>query len=265
LTYRALLAHRDARSYLVAQSFSALGDSAMWLACAIWVKSLTGSSGAAGLTFFFYLLASLGAPASGLVADKLPRRRLLTLLNSVGALVLVPLLFVRDAGDVWIIYAVMTAYGAIAVMIGPAQSGLLTTLLPADLLGSANGLLRGIQESLRLLAPVVGAGVYAVAGPTVVVAIDAATFLVAAVVLLSMRGPDPSPSPTESGLGQRLLAGVAFVRGHGALRRTTLGSANRFDGPLSPRAWTGHRSSSGLFSSSWGLAQSSGASSPGRS
>jgi hypothetical protein len=28
------------------------GDTAMWLAAGIWVKALTGSSAAAGLTFF---------------------------------------------------------------------------------------------------------------------------------------------------------------------------------------------------------------------
>jgi hypothetical protein len=49
---RALLAYRDARLYLVGQVFSLFGDSCLWLAMGIWVKTLTHSNAAAGLTFF---------------------------------------------------------------------------------------------------------------------------------------------------------------------------------------------------------------------
>ena len=46
-----LLAHRDARLFLIGQSLSLLGDTALWLALGLWVKELTGSSSAAGLVF----------------------------------------------------------------------------------------------------------------------------------------------------------------------------------------------------------------------
>ncbi len=48
---RRLLAHRNARLYLSGQVMSLFGDSALWLAMAIWIKILTGSSSAAGLSF----------------------------------------------------------------------------------------------------------------------------------------------------------------------------------------------------------------------
>ena len=219
MTYRALLTHQAARRYLIAQSISALGDSAMWLACAIWIKDLTGSSSAAGMTFFFYLLAALAAPVGGLVADKFRRGRLLIVLNLAGAGIVAVLLLVGGAHDVWIIYAVMTAYGAIAVALGPAQSGLMTTLLPPELLGSANSALRGTQESLRLLAPILGAGVYALAGPKTVVTIDAGTFVIAALVLLTLRRDDPYPTPAEGNVLGRLTAGIVYVTRHADLRR----------------------------------------------
>ena len=44
-----LLAHRDARWFLIGQSLSLLGDTALWLALGPWAKELTGSSSAAGL------------------------------------------------------------------------------------------------------------------------------------------------------------------------------------------------------------------------
>ena len=50
---RRLLSLRDARVFLAGQAVTSFGDSALWLATGIWVKALTGSSGAAGLVFFF--------------------------------------------------------------------------------------------------------------------------------------------------------------------------------------------------------------------
>ena len=46
---RKLLKNRNARRYLLGQSFSLFGDTAMFLALGIWVKVLTGSNGDAGL------------------------------------------------------------------------------------------------------------------------------------------------------------------------------------------------------------------------
>ena len=47
----------------------------------------------------------------------------------------------------------MFAYGLSSIVLGPAQSALLTVMVPADLLPDANGALRTAQESLRLIGP----------------------------------------------------------------------------------------------------------------
>lgn len=74
---RRLLAIPNARWYLGGQTFSLFGDVAHWLAMGIWVKELTGSSGQAGLTFFFFGIATVLAPLAGLVVDRLRRRPVL--------------------------------------------------------------------------------------------------------------------------------------------------------------------------------------------
>ena len=53
---------RDARVYLAGQSLSLLGDTALWLALAVWAKDLTGSSSAAGLVIFSFAAPQLLAP-----------------------------------------------------------------------------------------------------------------------------------------------------------------------------------------------------------
>jgi hypothetical protein len=70
MSLRPLFADTRARRYLAGQSLSLLGDSSMWLACGIWVKSLTGSDSAAGLTFFFFTAPAVLAPMAGLLVDR---------------------------------------------------------------------------------------------------------------------------------------------------------------------------------------------------
>src|SRR6202167_4398849 len=109
---RRLLSHRDARTYLAGQSLSVIGDSALWLAMGIWVKILTGSNSAAGLTFFAFTCGCLTAPLSGVVVDRLRRRPLLIAANLGGAALVCVLLLAGGRGQVWLIYGVMVSYRA---------------------------------------------------------------------------------------------------------------------------------------------------------
>jgi hypothetical protein len=230
MSARALWAHSDARRYLTGQTLSLLGDSALWLACGIWVKTLTGSDTAAALTFLFFTAPALLAPLAGLLVDRVRRRPLLIAANLAGALVLVPLLLVRDRGDVWLIYGVMMLYGLLNVLIAPAQSALLTVLLPANLLADANATLRTVQEGLRIIAPLAGAGLFAFVGGQAVVALDMVTFLAAAALTARIRIREPFVSRRADVAASKRVAGqigvgFRFLAGSPALRRLTLASA----------------------------------------
>lgn len=98
---RALLRIRPARWYLAAQGLSMLGDRALWLVAAVWVKDLTGSSGAAGAVFLAVVAPQLLSPLAGVLVDRLPRRALLIATNVLAAAGLLPLLLVQGAADVW--------------------------------------------------------------------------------------------------------------------------------------------------------------------
>ena len=74
-----------------------------------------------------------------MVADRVRRRPLLIVTNLATAVAVLPLLFVHDRGDVWIIYAVTAAYGFSFTVLGAGLLGLLATMLPADELADANG------------------------------------------------------------------------------------------------------------------------------
>jgi MFS family permease len=222
---RRLLRHRAARVYIAGQAFSLFGDSCLWLAMGIWVKSLTGSTAAAGLTFFFFTAPTLVAPLSGLVVDRVRRRPLLLATNALTAGAVLLLLLVHGSGEVWLIYVVMAVYGLSYSVLGPAQSALLTLMLPQELLPDANGTLRTAQEALRLIGPLTGAALFVAVGAHAIAAIDAATFALACLALLRVRVSEPAPDPIQYRWRRELISGIRHVFGTVQLRQVVIAGA----------------------------------------
>lgn len=208
---RRVLARRDMRLYVVGQGLSLFGDAAMWLALGIWAKTLTGSSAAAGLVIFAVVAPQLAAPAAGLLVDRVRRRPLLIATNLATGVAVLPLLAVHDRGQLWLIYAVAAVYGASYTILYSGQSALLADLLPEELLAEANALLQTLREGQRLIAPLVGAGVFSVLGGGAVALIDAATFAAAAAALLAMRVQEPAPAPRGGHPLAEALAGARHL------------------------------------------------------
>lgn len=222
---RRLLRHRDARLLVVGQTLSVFGDRAMFLALGVWVKELTGSSAAAGLVFFAYTAPGLISPLYGAVVDRVRARLLMIGLNVAGAVVLIPLVGVHGRGQLWLIYGVTVVYGAIAWTFYSAQSAYLTRLLPPELLGDANATLQATGEGMRLFAPLAGAGVFAAFGGPTVAALDAATFVVAALALLAVGHRETRPVPSEHHLRAQVSAGARHIGASPGLLRILTATA----------------------------------------
>jgi MFS family permease len=219
---RRLLAIRDARLYLAGQTLSIIGDNALWLAMAIWVKSLTGSSSAAGLVIFAFALPQLLGPLFGLLVDRVARRPLLIVANLAMAAVVLALTAVRGPGGVWLIYAVMAVYGAVFALLEAGQSALLQAALPDEVLPDMNGALQALRQGLRLVSPLVGAGLFVLMGGPAVAAVDSATFLAAAVALALMRVPEIHQRPAAVAWWDEVTAGVRHVARTTLLRQLTV-------------------------------------------
>jgi MFS family permease len=225
MSVRRLFSLRDARVYLIGQGFSLFGDTSLFLALGIWTKELTHSNADAGLTFFYGMLGFLCSPLAGMVVDRVRRRPTLILANIFGALLVLLLLFVHSSSQVWIIYVTMFLYGVAGTFIGSAQSAFLTILLPADLLGDANGFLRTVREGLRLVAPLAGAGLFVLIGGHWIAVIDSATFVVAclSVVMLHVREELLTREPTH--FMEEISGGFKHVGHTPILRRMVISFA----------------------------------------
>jgi MFS family permease len=203
-------------------SASMLGDSLMLIVLSMWVKSLTGSNGKAGMTFFWLVLPALFAPVYGMFIDRVRRKPLLVWGNIASAVLVLPLLLVRDAGDVWIIYSVAFCYGISFVVLPAGLNGLLKELMPEQLLVDANSSIQTTKEGFRLIGPLAGAGLFATLGGGAVAVLDAASFVVAAAVIASIRVAEDRPERVEQHWRTEMTEGLRHLVHEPILRHTLI-------------------------------------------
>ena len=228
---RVLLSDRRRVLFFTGNAISAMGDDALLLALAVWVKELTGSTALAAIDMCAVSAAALLAPLTGVVVDRVRRKPLLLSVYAVTAVLLLALLPVHRPTQVWLVIAVTFFYGLSGTITSGAQIALLKNLVPEELLGDANSLEQTLFQSARLITPALGVGLLARFGAPAVVWADIATFVIAGLLLAAVRIDEPRPERSpglaeerESRVSQ-LTAGFRYLAGHPVLRAVTLADA----------------------------------------
>ncbi|MFB7893529.1 MFS transporter [Microbacterium sp. NPDC056044] len=206
-----------------------LGDSALFLMVAVWVKELTGSDVAAGFVFVALGLPAILAPFIGMLADRMPRRRLLVLNNVALVPIVLSLLLVSGPAQLWLVYVAVVLYSAAGYVTASAQSGIIRAMLRDDQLASGNGVLSTIDNGLRLISPLIGTALYVWLGAPAVIVLTAACFAVAAVIVAGLPVGDATPE-REPGRGylRELVAGFEQLFAPQSLRVITIAAAIGF-------------------------------------
>jgi MFS family permease len=211
------------RRLWIAGLVSETGDWLLFIALPLVVYRLTGSALGTSLAFLLELApAVLLAPLAARCADRLDRRRLMIAVNLGQAAALLPLLFVRDQNELWILYLVIAAQAGLGTLFEPAKNALLPTLVGSERLVSANGLV-GLGQNLgRLVGGPLGGVLLAFGDLTVIAVADAASYLISAALVATM-------SDTESHRKRRESSAAGATGGSGslatALRRPELRGA----------------------------------------
>ncbi|MFF2655073.1 MFS transporter [Streptomyces sp. NPDC058045] len=213
-----LLRDRNAALYLGGVVVSGFGTSAMWLACGIWVKDLTGSDGLAALCTFALWAPTLAGPALGTLADRTRRRPLLVTANLVLAAALLALFAVDTPDRLWLLFTVLVLYGTVGVVHDAAEAALVPAAVRPELLGDFNGLRMAATEGMKLVAPLAGAGLLAAYGGPRVALLDAATFVCAAVLYALLRVREPAPEPPAADWRKQTAEGARRLWRHPLLR-----------------------------------------------
>jgi predicted MFS family arabinose efflux permease len=189
---------------------------------AIWLKELSGSSAAAGVTFFAFGIGGMLSPVGGVIADRFRRRQLLIVINIVAVGPVLMLTLVRHSDQAWLVYLTMFVLGAIGTIQSAAQRALLPMLVDPGLLGDANSFRQTLSELIRIFAPVLGAGLFAIVGGAVVAEIDAATFVAGAAGLLVLRVSESKPERRPERWTTEVSAGTRFLVRSAVLRQITV-------------------------------------------
>jgi MFS family permease len=222
---RALWRDRDFSVFWVAQTLSALGDSFAYIAVPLLVLHATGSVAQMGLLTGAAGAASVVAGVfAGVLVDRVDRRLLLIGcdLARVALYGLVPLAWWL-APQVWVLYVVLPLGEAIGMVFQVGHVTAVRNLVDGERITEANGKLHATYAVAGIAGPLLAGLVSGRFGPTVAIAIDAASFALSALGLSAIRlrsAADAAP-PRESPV-RELLAGARFLWRHPVLRALTV-------------------------------------------
>ncbi len=186
--WEVLARQRDYRLVLGAGLISLTGDWILRIGLAFHVYALTGSTLASGglLLASFLPLVLLGSLA-GVFVDRWDRRRTMIITNLLHALVLLPLLLVRDDSTIWVIYLVILVQSCLQQFFRPAEQSLVPLLVESRQLVTANALNSQSSDIARLIGAAAGGVLTAAGGLPLLALVDAATYLVAMGLLIGVR------------------------------------------------------------------------------
>jgi MFS family permease len=212
----AALSSRSYRIYISGQSLANTGAWMQSIAQDWLIFNLTHSSTAVGVTMAlqFLPLLLLGLPA-GAVADRLPRRRILLITQSLNAVATLALAAMTVAGTVRpaYVYAFALLSGLVFAFDGPARQSFVTEVVPESRLRAAIALNAAVFQATRLIGPAIASLLIVTVGTGWVFAVNAACYLGPTVGLLLLRPGDLQPAPTASKAQSTVASAVRYLRG----------------------------------------------------
>jgi MFS family permease len=186
------LRERSFRLLFLGRTTSFVGNAFANVALAFAVLELTGSKADLG-----FVLAARSLPqvlfllVGGIWADRLPRHRVMVYSNVASGLSqgAIAVLLLTGQAEVWHLLVLAAVNGLSSAFFFPAAIGIVPQTVPQRMLQQANAILRLGQNASWIGGAALGGLVVAATSPGVGVAVDAATFLVAAVLLAMIRLP----------------------------------------------------------------------------
>ncbi len=218
----AALRHHNYRLWFVGQMFSLMGTWMQSVAQGWMVYDLTGSKFLLGLITFCGSVPTmfLMIPA-GALADRLPKRRILLVTQTVMMLqaVILATLALTGVLQVWHVAVLAFCLGVANSFDAPTRQALAVEMVEdrADLMSAIamNSLMFNVA---RIVGPAVGGILLALLGPAWCFYLNALSFLAVLIALLRMRFSTDKPTLQAEPLGTQVLAGLRYIRGHVLVR-----------------------------------------------
>jgi MFS family permease len=221
--YRGGLHHRDFRNLFLGQSASAVGDQVVIVALALYITQRTGSATDLGV-----VLAAQALPLIALIlfggvwADRMARQRIMIVADLARASLhgVLAVLILTGGATVAEMIVIEALFGAARAFFQPAYTGLLPQTIPEAHVQEAQALSATTANLAILIGPALGTGLVVWLGAGEAFALDAATFVLSAVLLSRVRarpragigaGPAPGSVLHDLRAGWREVASRPWV------------------------------------------------------
>jgi MFS family permease len=210
VSYIAILrTNRNFRLLYAGQTISQLGDWFNAVAVYALLLDLTGSATAvAWMMIVQFLPVAVFGPLAGVIVDRVNRRRLMIVTDLLRGTLILTLLFIHRADQVWIAYVVMAVAVGAQAFFEPARTATIPNVTaPADLL-EANALSSATWSAMLALGASIGGVVTALAGRNVAFIVNALSFFASAYFIGQTRY-DATPAAAPQLRGFLALTGIA--------------------------------------------------------
>jgi MFS family permease len=186
------LAERNFRYLFASSTISGLGDGISVVALVFAVLQVSDSAIALGLVLAARQIADAAIVlAAGVWADRLPRHLVLIAVATVQGIVqaVTGTLVLNGSATIAMLVGLQTIYGLAEGFYLPASTGLIPATVSEGRLQQANALLGLSRNGTRIVGPAIGGAIVAAGSPGTALLLDAASFGVAALLLLPLRLP----------------------------------------------------------------------------
>jgi MFS transporter, DHA3 family, macrolide efflux protein len=209
-------ADRGFRSFVtiwIGQIVSMFGSGLTQFALGVWVYQKTGSVTLFTLIAVFATLPAISlSPFAGALVDRFDRRWLMILSDAgaAAATAALVLLLWADRLELWHLYVIVALISTANAVQFPAFGASITLLVPKQHFGRVGGMMQFGTSAAEILAPLLAGVLIGTLHIHGVIAIDLATFLFAAVMLLLIRIPRPEVSAAGAAGRGSLLRQAGF-------------------------------------------------------
>jgi MFS transporter, DHA3 family, macrolide efflux protein len=192
---------------------SILGTAMTRFAVTIWAYQQTGQATTLALMGFFNTIAYVVfSPLAGALVDRLNRKWVMVLSDLGAALVTLGLLALYSAGrmQIWHLYLAGMLSNGLGAFQDPAFTASVSVLVPKAQLTRANGMLSLAEDSSQMFAPVLAGMLLLPLRVNGIMVLDLVTCLVAVVIVLASRIPQPAVSAEGRAARGRLRHDLSF-------------------------------------------------------
>lgn len=178
---------------VIGQIISLFGNAIQRFCMALYILDLTGSA-----AIFSRILAIsiipyiLFAPIAGLLADTVNRKKIMVYLDflSSALLCIYSIIIISGRDNTIIVASVMFMLSIIYTLYSPSVTACIPQIVEKDKLASANGIIQQVAAVVNLVSPIVAGLLYSVVSIKTIVILNAISFLLAAIIEMSLDIPD---------------------------------------------------------------------------